>query len=100
VRFAVGTDFAGSPGMEFGDNVAEVEAMLEAGVAVPDALRALTLGGAEALGLEDRLGSIGAGKQADLVAVEGDPVADPAALRRVAWVMQAGEVVRDVLSDS
>ena len=70
------------------------KALLEAGVSPPDALRALTLGGAEALGWESRVGTVGAGRLADLVAVDGDPMEDPAALRRVAWVMKEGVVVK------
>ena len=75
-----------------GAGIGTIEALLEAGVSTPDALRALTQGGAEALGWESKVGSIGAGRWADLVAVEGDPIEDATALRRVVWVMKEGSV--------
>jgi imidazolonepropionase-like amidohydrolase len=42
------------------------------------------------LGREKDLGTVAAGKLADLVAVEGDPLSDPAVLTKVKWVMKAG----------
>jgi imidazolonepropionase-like amidohydrolase len=49
------------------------------------------MGSAELLGLTDR-GVIAAGKLADLIAVEGDPLADPTTVQRVRWVMKGGKV--------
>ncbi len=47
------------------------------------------------LGWSDRVGSLRPGHFADLVAVEGDPLADPAALERVSLVVKSGVVVRE-----
>jgi imidazolonepropionase-like amidohydrolase len=49
--------------------------------------------GAKLLGIEANAGSVEAGKQADLIAVSGDPLEDVAVLQRVQWVMQNGVVV-------
>jgi imidazolonepropionase-like amidohydrolase len=58
-----------------------------------DTLVAGTRNGARALGMEDQLGTVEKGKIADLLAVEGDPVADLKALRKVALVVQNGNTV-------
>ena len=50
---------------------------------------------AESLGLDDRIGSIAPGLEADIIAVEGDPLSDAAALARVAFVMRAGKVYKN-----
>ena len=59
------------------------------------ALRAATVSGAELLGWSDRVGSIEAGKLADLVAVDGDPLSDVTAVERVRFVMKGGVVYRN-----
>ena len=56
------------------------------------ALRAATLEGAKLLGWEGRIGAIEAGQAADLIAVDGNPLADVTALERVKWVMKGGRV--------
>lgn len=65
------------------------------GLSPLETLRAATIGAADLLGQADRLGSIEAGKAADVIAVDGDPLKDVADLRRVRFVMKAGRVFRD-----
>jgi imidazolonepropionase-like amidohydrolase len=69
----------------------EIATMVEFGMAPMDALVAATRGGAEGLGLADRLGTIERGKIADVMAVEGDPVQDIHALGCVRFVMKEGQ---------
>lgn len=59
-----------------------------------DAISGATSLAAEALGLADQVGSIAAGKQADLIAVDGNPLQDIRALQRVVFVMKAGRVYK------
>ena len=59
-----------------------------------EALVSATSLAAESLGLGDRIGSVEAGYEADLVALAGNPLEDPSALLRVVFVVKAGRVVR------
>lgn len=68
----------------------ELELYSEAGIPNADVLRIATLGAATVAGQADRLGSIAPGKLADLVLVDGNPVADIRAIRRVSLVMKDG----------
>ena len=52
--------------------------------------------GAEALGMGDQIGSIAPGLQADIIALDGDPLKDITAVRRVVFVMKAGIVYKNV----
>jgi imidazolonepropionase-like amidohydrolase len=61
-----------------------------------DAIVSATSLAAESLGLKDRVGSIAVGMHADLIAVEGNPLEDVTALRRVVFVMKDGRVVKNV----
>jgi imidazolonepropionase-like amidohydrolase len=72
----------------------EFEALVRGGLSPAGALRAATLNAAELLGLERDLGTIERDKIADLVAVDGDPLADVGAMERVRLVMKDGAVVR------
>jgi len=56
------------------------------------------LNAAELLGWDDRIGSIEAGKFADIVATSGDPSADISELQKVKFVMKGGEVIRNEVS--
>jgi imidazolonepropionase-like amidohydrolase len=89
VKIALGTDAGVLP---HGQNGREVAALVDRGMTPAAALRAGTLGSAELLGVSDR-GVITAGKLADLIAVEGNPLEDPTAVQRVRWVMKAGAEV-------
>ena len=66
------------------------ELLIEAGFTPVEAIRIMTLNGATVLGVADRLGSIAAGKLADLVVIKGNPVATPADIRNVTLVFKEG----------
>ena len=88
VRIAFGTDIGGfdwhiNPAREFA-------LMVKYGMTPEQALRSATVVGAELLGWSDRLGSVETGKFADLVAVQGDPLADIKRLEQVRFVMKGG----------
>jgi imidazolonepropionase-like amidohydrolase len=74
------------------------QAYAEAGMAPLEILRAATANAAELLGWQDRIGSLEAGKLADLIAVEGDPLEDIRELTRVKFVMKGGTVVKNELT--
>jgi imidazolonepropionase-like amidohydrolase len=65
------------------------------GMTPVQALRSATTTAAHILGWEDRIGSIEAGKFADLIAVPGDPLADISQMQHVTFVMKGGRVVRE-----
>ncbi|HVF62096.1 MAG TPA: amidohydrolase family protein [Thermoanaerobaculia bacterium] len=91
VPVALGSDATVIP---HGLNAREVAALVELGMTPPQALRAITLEAAKLLGWSDRVGSLRPGHLADLLAVDGDPLTDPAALERVLLVVKGGVVVR------
>jgi imidazolonepropionase-like amidohydrolase len=96
VPIAMGTDML--PAEPFDGTtvtVRELEFMVEAGMAPAAAVRAATSAAAQLLDVGHELGSLSPGRLADLVAVEGDPTDDVAALRRLRFVMQGGAVVHD-----
>jgi imidazolonepropionase-like amidohydrolase len=85
--------FGGDVGVfPHGDNVRELELMVEYGMSPLAALRSATSGNARLFHLEDRVGRIVPGMLADLVAVEGDPTRDITALRRVRVVLASGRL--------
>jgi imidazolonepropionase-like amidohydrolase len=77
-----------------GTNWREIEWMTQLGMSNPQALRAATVVDARILGRQAELGRIAPGYDADLIAVEGDPLTDLRAIERVEFVMKAGRVYR------
>lgn len=79
-----------------GENTRELGALVKAGMTPAQALAAATTTNAAMLGLEKSLGMIAPGYFADIVAVEGDPLADVnVTINNVRWVMKGGAVVVD-----
>ena len=66
--------------------------MVEGGMAPLAAIKSATAEGARVLGLASELGTVEAGKKADLVAVPGDPLADIRQMTKVSFVMKGGVV--------
>jgi imidazolonepropionase-like amidohydrolase len=91
VRIGLGTDSGVQP---HGHNARELELLVEAGMKPLDALKAGTSSNAELLGLAADLGTLEAGKLADVISVPGDPLKDITVTSRVSLVMKDGVVVR------
>jgi imidazolonepropionase-like amidohydrolase len=91
-RMAFGTDGGVYP---HGDNAKQFATMAEWGMKPIESIRAATLDAAALVGLEGKAGSIEANYFADVIAVDGDPLADPAAMMRVKFVMKDGKVYRN-----
>jgi imidazolonepropionase-like amidohydrolase len=89
VPIAFGTDAGVFP---HGDNAREFELMTEAGMPMAEALVAATRSAARVLDLGGEIGSIAVGKRADIIAVDGDPLEDVKAMRRVVFVMKDGTI--------
>jgi len=93
VRLGMGSDAVFSM---FGENTRELTWLVKAGLSPEQALMAATTTGASLLGMESQLGRVAPGYFADLVAVEGDPLKDIAAVvDGVRLVMKDGKVVVD-----
>ncbi|HET7209930.1 MAG TPA: amidohydrolase family protein [Terriglobales bacterium] len=93
VKIAFGTDAGGFAWTI--DPAKEFEYMVKWGMTPMQAIRSATAVAAELLGEQAELGTIEAGKLADIVAVPGDPVADITTLEKVDFVMKGGEVGRE-----
>jgi len=93
VKFAMGSDAIYTM---FGENTRELDWFVKAGMTPEQALHTATTNAAELLGKEKEIGAVGPGYFADLVAVEGDPLANiDVAIYEVKWVMKGGVVVAD-----
>lgn len=91
VKVAFGTDSGVSP---HGVNAKEFKLLVDHGMAPVAALRAATSAAADLLGLRTRIGTVAAGKAADLIAVPGNPLTDITAMEHVTFVMKGGQVVK------
>ena len=91
VKIAFGTDAAVYP---HGQNAHEFELMVQAGIPPLYALQAATTHAAELLKKDKDLGSVSAGKLADLIAVPGNPLEDISLMRRVSFVMKDGAIYK------
>lgn len=91
VKIAFGTDTGVSP---HGDNWKEFTYMIEAGMPPMEAIVSATVSAADLLGQSEELGSLTPGRYADVIAVPGDPLTDPAEFGRVHFVMKAGVVYK------
>lgn len=93
VKLAMGSD---AVWWMFGENTRELEWFVKAGMTPAQALAAGTTNGAALLGMPNSIGRIAPGYYADIVAVEGDPLADiRVVIERVRWVMKGGVAVVD-----
>jgi imidazolonepropionase-like amidohydrolase len=93
VKIAFGTDTGGAPWTS--SMAAEFSQMVRLGMTPAQAIRSATSAAAEMLGAGGELGVVKAGALADLIAVEGDPLADVSRLEHVSFVMKGGSVVRN-----
>lgn len=91
VKVALGFDAAEAA--QQGHSADELGTMVKYGFTPLEALQAATVGGAELYG--EKMGAIEPGNYADLVALDGDPLADVTVIRRISFVMKSGEIVRD-----
>ena len=93
LKVVYGTDaVAGADGHNAEDLVCRVQ---KSGEAPMHAIMAATSLNAEAMGLGNQIGAIAPGLEADIIAVDGDPLQDITALRRVSFVMKSGRVLRN-----
>lgn len=93
LRMAFGTDSGVYP---HGRNAEQFSLMVDAGMTPIDAIRSATTTAADLLGISGQAGTVEPGSWADLIAVDGDPLADVAALTKVSFVMKEGRVIRAV----
>jgi imidazolonepropionase-like amidohydrolase len=91
VRIAFGTDAGVSM---HGRNADEFELMVQYGMTPTTAIQAATVNAADLLGLSAEIGTLEPGKRADLIAVEGDPLADVTVLKSVGFVMRDGRIYK------
>lgn len=92
VKIAFGSDSSVSP---HGQNARELGLLVAAGMTPLEAIQTATVNGADHLGLAKEVGAIAAGKSADIIAVDGEPLEDVTQLEHVRFVMKAGRVAHD-----
>lgn len=99
IRIALGTDFSNSPNTRYRENGKEFEAMVRAGLTPMEAIKAGTANAARVMRMDDQIGTLEVGKLADVVVVDGDPVADInclASADHVRLVLKGGVVEKRV----
>ncbi len=92
VKIALGTDAAVYP---HGLNAHEFEVYTRLGMTPLQAIQSSLINGADLLGWSDKVGTIEPGKWADIIAVDGDPLADIKVLQHVRFVMKGGTVYKN-----
>src|SRR5947209_6472073 len=92
VRIGLGTDAAVYP---HGLNAHELGVYVRLGMTPLQAIQTATVNDADLLGWSDKVGSLEAGKWADIIAVDGDPLKDVTTLEHVKFVMKGGDVVKN-----
>ena len=97
VKIAFGTDSGVS---NHGDNAREFGYMVEAGMPPMEAILSATRSAADLLGASDRVGSLQAGRFADVIAVSGDPLKDITELQRITFVMKGGIVYKQAAAQA
>jgi len=95
VKLVMGTDAVAGA---FGHQADEIIARVKLGQSVMDAIDDATAVNAESLRLGKEIGSVAAGYDADIIAVDGDPLTDATRLRQVSFVMKAGTVYKNTVS--
>lgn len=101
VKIATGSDITGAPlfgGYLMGDNAVEMEYLTRCGLSPMEALMAATKICAEALGLEDQIGTVETGKLADILVIDGNPLEDIKLLQdsnTIRMVIKNGDIVVD-----
>ncbi len=94
---AMGMDMGGQDVLPWGRNAEALALLVAGGMPASVASVAATLGAARCIGLEREIGSIEAGKAADLIAVAGDALRDVTRLQHAAFDMNSGELVRNAV---
>ncbi len=98
LKIVYGTDaVAGAHGRNYEEFIARVR---DGGQDSMAALMSATSISAESLGLKDKIGAIAIGMEADIIAMDGDPLSDPTAARRVVFVMKGGRVYENLAPDA
>jgi len=101
VKIALGTDqMPFEPNDGTTSTVREAEAYVEAGMTPLQALRSATIESATMLRAQRDIGSLEAGKYADILAVNADPLKNISALRNIVMIMKGGTVYRNASADT
>ena len=99
-KVALGNDYGGGPGaFELGIPMYEIEMMSQAGMSPMQVIQACTLNAAHVLRLDAEIGTLEAGKQADILVVDGNPLENLETLANVRLVIHNGAVIRNEIED-